>query len=434
MNFLFKSGVALAALLIATNAAWAREAAFMNPNTTSTSKGLTAADAVTVEPKTDNELGDSVVNVSRRLALFFSNQTSMPVEVENMSLTSDSNVNGSIVTDDCSKEGKISPNSRCSVVLSLTPTSGGPWSAELLMTHKGSGRIARAKISGKATGDNPNDRNKDTGLTLSTKEVQPVNFGEVELGASKAVKSTLVVNDSAEPITILSIDLIAADNGLAKMEQGCSVDMDLKPGESCPITLSWQPTAKGTIFTDLIVRHSGKMGFVVVPVRGNAKDTSATATGSKGNVSGSSQTSSASSSSSPSGKSGDGKPPMPPTAEDLEKAVSGKLPALSEDALGVDIKPSRKATKISSGVFRLIGTVGNKAVLLKPDGSTTVSGIGQDISYDGDRIAKITNITPKSAEIFVDGKKKELMLESVDDLTDNAVINHHKSTTEGTKK
>jgi hypothetical protein len=25
-------------------------------------------------------------------------------------------------------------------------------------------------------------------------------------------------------------------------------------------------------------------------------------------------------------------------------------------------------------------------------------------------------------------------LESVDDLTDNAVINHHKSTTEGTKK
>ncbi|MDD3288226.1 MAG: hypothetical protein PHX43_04380 [Alphaproteobacteria bacterium] len=390
---------AVFAVVALAGPAGARDAAFMDPGVSSSSAN--SSNAVTVEPKSEIDVGEAYLNIARRVAVFFVNQTSAPIDVINMAISGDGNVTTTIISDDCSKENKIAPNSRCSVVVSIMPTSGGPWSAELLLTHGGAGRIARAKISGKVSGGQAVTERKDMGLALSSKEVQPINFSEVEAGTGRAVRSALMVNDSADSITIMSIDLIAAENGLERLEQGCSADMDLKAGESCPITLVWKPESKGSVSTDLIVRHSGKLGFVVIPVRGTAKEASG-------------QTTTASKDQS-SSKGKDSKTEAPPTADELDKITSGKIPQVSSDALGGAAKSVSSAAS-ENGSFRLIGTVGSRAVLLKPNGSTTIAGVGEEIAYGGDKFAKVTEVTPKIVELFLDGKKKLLPLEEAEEL------------------
>jgi len=241
----------------------ARDAAFMAPTAT----GGAGDEAVQVEPKGGIDLGETNINIARRATLFFVNQGTATVQIEKVSLNSDASVAAEITNDDCSKQGTIAPQSRCSVEVSVTPSSPGTWTVEILLTHNGAGRIARTKISGKTTGAGSANDKKETGLDLSSKEVNPLNFGDLEVGG-KAERSALMVNDSPDAITLYSIDVIEAGNGLQLLDQGCAVDMELKPGETCPVTLVWSPTDRGQVSTDLIIRHSGRQGFSVIPIRG----------------------------------------------------------------------------------------------------------------------------------------------------------------------
>ena len=219
----------------------ARDAAFMEPTS---GAGGAGDEAIRAEPKGEIDIGETNVNMARRVTLFFANASNVPVQVEKVNANSDANVITEIANDDCSKQGTIAPDSRCTVELSITPTSPGTWAVEVLMTHNGAGRIARAKVSGKTSGTIASGDRKETGLDMSSKEVTPINFGELEVNG-KAVRSALMVNDSPDPITILSIDVIEATNGLSLLDQGCSVDLELKPGETCPVTLLWAPTDEG---------------------------------------------------------------------------------------------------------------------------------------------------------------------------------------------
>jgi hypothetical protein len=392
------------AVTLSAAIAHAREAAFMDPGATGGSE-----DAVKVDPKGDIDTGESSVGVARRTTLFFVNQTNLPVKVEKIAVNNDGNVAAELTNDDCSKQGSIPPLSRCSVEVSVTPSSAGPWSIDVLLTHDGAGRIARAKLTGKTAGAGGGDK-KDTGLALSTKEVNPVNFGEVEVGTGKAVRSALMINDSPDPITLYSIDVIEAGNGLQRLDQGCAVDMELKSGESCPVTLVWMPTANGNISTDLIIRHSGRLGFAVIPIRGSAKG-APTETGKEDT-----RSSSDSDDNEPSSKS---KIPSPPSAQELENATAGKIAPVSAEALGV----SSTTKSSSTGALRLIGTVGSRVVLLLPDGTTTTAGLHADISV-GNKMLTVLTINAKSADVLFDGKKKTLALESAPELTAKAASLH----------
>jgi hypothetical protein len=272
------------------------------------------------------------------------------------------------------------------------------------MTHNGAGRITRARLTGKTSGSTSGE-NKSTGLAVNAKDVKPIDFGDEVVGDGKIVRSTLMVNDSPDPITLYSIDVIEADNGLQKLDQGCAVDMELAPGASCPVTLLWVPAMAGPISTDLIIRHSGKLGFAVIPIRGMAKggeDAAAAATGK----------------SSTDSKNGTGKKdsvPTPPTAQELEREMAGKIPLVASTNLS---SGSAKASA-GDGRLHLIGTIGERALVLSPDGETTVISVG-DAIQDGDREAKLVAVGARSADIVVGGKKKTLMLEEVASLVAKA--------------
>lgn len=395
----------LAAVVGVNGAADARDAAFLDPGSSNTGAG---SEAIKVEPKNEIDTGESILSVARRTSVFFVNQTTQPIQVEKVSVNGDGNVTAEITNDDCSKQGSIPPQSRCSVEVSVTPSTPGNWSVDVLMTHNGAGRIARAKLTGKTSGTTTKDEKKDNGLSLNTKESNPVTFGELEVGA-KAVRSALMVNDSVEPITLYAIDVIEAENGLQRLDQGCAVDMELKPGESCPVTLVWTPNNGGQISTDLIIRHSGRLGFAVIPVRGNAKGSAiAGGTNATGKDSGRSD-----------GKviiESNGKAGLqpPPSAQDLEKATAGKIPAVSADILGNAV-----SAPVNSATLRLIGMVGNRAVLLKTDGTTAVVSQGDEFD-SGDQKAKLLSLKDRTATIALGGKKKILVMGAAPELTSRA--------------
>ncbi|MFY9288728.1 MAG: hypothetical protein WAO98_09545 [Alphaproteobacteria bacterium] len=385
--------------LTTSNVFAARDAAFMDPG----AAGSTGDGAVRVEPKAEIETGESVLNVARRTTLFFVNQTNQPLKIEKLTVNGDGNVITEIANDDCSKQGSIPAASRCSVEVSATPTSPGPWNVDVLMTHDGAGRIARAKIIGKTSGTIASGDKKESGLAVSNKDVAPVNFGDVEVGG-KAVRSALMVNDSPEPITLYSIDVIEAGSGLIRLEQGCAIDMELKQGESCPVTLVWSPQDRGQISTDLIIRHSGRLGFAVIPIRGNAKGGTA-ATGTTGAT----------------GRDASrvtfeqrGNAPLPPSPSDLASIASGNVAPLSSEVLGSP--PPEAPVSAPSGTLRLIGTVGNRVVLLLPDGTTAVVGAGEEFEM-GSKKGRVTAIMGKSADVMIDGKKKNLTLAPAPELT-----------------
>lgn len=393
--------------------AQARDAAFADPGnfTTNTKVGSAGGDAIAVEPKPEMDTGESVINVARRATIFFVNKTNAPVEVAGVTINDDLNVQSSIVSNDCTREGKIGPGSRCSIVVEITAINIGPWATEVLLTHNGTGRIARAKLTGKAVSQSASDK-KEAGFTLSTKEVKPIDFGQIDAAEAKAVRTALMINDSTENITLVSIDVIAAENGLERLEQGCVVDMELKPGESCPITLLWKPENPGQISTDLIIRHTGKLGFAVIPIRGVATD--------KNETNAKTQTTGKGGASKDSKKQGD----KTTTAEDLEKALADRIPPLATTALPPSssaMENAAPAPYAGSGEFRLIGTVGSRAILLKPDGTTGIVGINEEIAYGDGKKAKLTNVSAKTAEIFIDGAKKMLTIGAAQEITSKAL-------------
>ncbi|MER2519660.1 MAG: hypothetical protein ABTQ34_03110 [Bdellovibrionales bacterium] len=398
--------VTIFAYLPESKTTFARDAAFVTPGAAATSTSASSTEgAVRVEPKSEIDTGESILTVARRTTLFFVNQSGTLLQIEKISLNSDGNVTAEITADDCSKQGSLGPTVRCSVEVAITPNSPGTWSVETLMTHSGAGRIARAKLTGKTSGTTA--EKKDNGLSLSTKDIKPVDFSSIDVGQGKVVRSALMVNDSPDPITIYSIDVIEAENGLQRLDQGCAVDMELKSGESCPVTLVWTPASEGLISTDLIIRHSGRLGFAVIPIRGAAKGEMATSSSSSGRGSGSLRS------------SGEGKlsslaPPL--SANDVEKALSS---AISNNDLGHAASLSTTIKTPESIMLRLIGTVGHRAVILKPDSTTAVVEMGNDFET-GEGKATLMMVTAKSVDISYDGKRLTLPLEAAPELIANA--------------
>jgi hypothetical protein len=390
-----------------SNAAFARDASFLNPGASGIGIG---EEAVKVDPKADIEVGETAINVEKRATIFFVNQTNAPIKIEKIALSSDSLVTAEETANDCTKQGIIAPLSRCSVEVSVTPSGSGTWSVDVLMTHDGAGRITRARLFGKTSGSGSSE-NKVTGLSVSSKEIKPVDFGSVNVNGGKVVRSTLMVNDSPDPIKIYSIDVIEADNGLQQLKDGCAVDMELAPGASCPVTLLWEPKEALPISTDLIIRHSGKLGFSVIPIRGEAKG----GTGMMANSGGGSGNEGASALS----KSA---VPMPLSARELEKEVAGKIQPVSGAALesGKPATEKAKPEKKDTGNLYLIGTIGDRALFLLPTDETSLVATGDNFETD-EGTAKLIKVRTHSVDIMVGGKQTTLMLEAAPEFVSKAL-------------
>lgn len=366
-------------LLMVAPIAVARDAAFMEPGTVS-GKGSNN-EALVADPKLF-EAGESTVGIGRRVSLFFVNVGAAPLTLDDVSVTGDGNVTVQHEDGDCRAGSKVASASRCTVALNVTPTSAGGWSVEILVRHDGVGRIARALVKGKAVQD-AKSATRGEGLNLSSRDIKPLEFGDVAIGGAPAVRTVLMVNDSPEPLVIKAIDLIMVDEQLERLLTGCATDLELKPDASCPITLKWKPHAKGSIATDLIIRHTGKTGFTVIPVRGQAL----------GGVDGMSDMTSQA----PTGSMHS--PIVPPSPSEVEQVTGALPPVVSHPT-----RPVVHAPK-DYQLF-LIGVVGRRAILQR-EGVTRSVDVGGTVDVAGVSV-KLLSLTEREARVLADGLQRSV--------------------------
>ncbi|NDE91332.1 MAG: hypothetical protein EB059_09415 [Alphaproteobacteria bacterium] len=403
--------------------AQARNAAFVNPNSANTKlpdgKAGSSATTVVADPAAI-DAGETLVNVARRITVFFYNGFRSPIQVNELTLNADGNVRSKIVSDDCTAIKTLPVQDKCSVALEITPSSPGPWSVELLMNHSGLGRIARAEVNGSTLGKADE---KAEGLAISKKIAVPLDFGSVMAYEEKAARTMLIENDSTAPLLISSIDLIgASDAGLSLRSTGCKEGEALKPGESCPVTVIWEPKSKGNVATDLIIRHNGNLGFVVVPIRGAATGGTASGTAVADNKDNNSDSKSASTRKSNPNS-------MMPRSSDAASQMRASTPAL--DALPLPqrlLSPDASASsKGSSSVnppsanvapvapappaVALIGTVGARAILTDADEQTYMVGLGEKVNIQGADV-ELMQLDPTRAVVMLAGQRINLLLRS----------------------
>ncbi|HVY12427.1 MAG TPA: hypothetical protein VHB73_02560, partial [Alphaproteobacteria bacterium] len=422
--FLNVAGAVLAGLVLMQPALLeARSASFLDPSSASgpakgdgKGGGGPTGNTLTADP-VQTDAGETLVNVARRITVFFYNGFRMPVKLNELTINADGNVRSKVLTDDCKAVKNLPPQDRCSIILEVVPSSPGPWSVELLLNHSGPGRLVRAEVVGTTLGKTDD---KSEGLAVSKKIAAPLDFGEVRSREDSASRTMLIENDSTEPLKISSIDLIRSDqSGLSLRKGGCKEGDDLKPGESCPITIIWEPTSRGALATDLIVHHSGSLGFVVVPVRGvssggsNKGDDSKSAKDS-GDMDSGGAVSTTTLLPAIGGQTHAMLPSSfspPPTPDQIART----LPSISSKKLDKSARPAEKedkeAKEESSGAvtISLIGTVNGKAILGSDDNQTYLLGLG-DTTMIGEHPVSLLQLDTSRAVVSVSGTRKELFL------------------------
>jgi hypothetical protein len=386
----------------------ARNASFLNPNdagkTGDAAKNSIMANTLVADPATV-DAGETLVNVARRITVFFFNGFRIPVDVQGLTLNADGNVRSKVLSDDCAQLKKIPTQDRCAIALEVTPSSPGPWSVELLVTHSGQGRIARAEVTGSTLGK-ADERSE--GLAISKKISAPLDFGTVKVNEEKAARTLLIENDSTEPLVISSIDLISvADGDLSLRKSGCKEGDHLKPGESCPVTVMWEPHERGNVATDLILRHSGNLGFVVVPIRGIAAAPAIDDKGGGGGNSGGSSGGSGRVTGSPAPVlSSDSSSPKPVIVPMPAAVLAEKLPSISADSLRNSKIPLPMAPAPD---LVLIGTVGGRAILSDANNQTYMVALGEKTVINGAE-AELLQLDPTRAVIHYQNLRLELTL------------------------
>lgn len=439
--------------------AQARNAAFMNPNAGSSTgtggKSGNMANTVVADPATI-DAGETLVNVARRITVFFYNGFRAPVQINDLTLNADGNVRSKVMSDDCKTLKTLPVSDKCSIAIEITPSSPGPWSVELLLNHSGQGRIARAEVTGSTLGKADE---KSEGLAISKKIAAPLDFGAVKPFVERAARTMLIENDSAEKLLISKIDLISDDDSLSLRDVGCKEGDELKPGESCPVTVMWAPTESGTISTDLLINHNGNLGYVVVPIRGKAEsedETIAAENESKGgarktpqqrqarSTSNSSRNSSGRASAESSKPSASQLDNLPVAKQEQQEAprrnddlappnvqdVAQSLPPIQSDDV-VPKKKQRKAQPMKKEVvdeapadgelaeaevdevylpeLTLIGTMGRRAILGDDQSETHTVGLGEQVNIGGVDV-ELVQLEPSRAVVSMAGKRKELRL------------------------
>jgi hypothetical protein len=407
--------------------AQARNAAFINPNTVSnkSSDGKSLLANTVVADPASVDAGETLVNVARRITVFFYNGYRSPVKINELTLNADGNVRSKILNDDCKTLKEIPVADRCAINVEVTPSSPGPWSIELLLNHTGQGRIARAEVNGSTLGK-ADERSE--GLAISKKIAAPLDFGTVRAHEEKAARTMLIENDSTEPLLVSTIDLIASDGeGLTLRDVGCKEGESLKPGESCPVTVMWEPQSRGSVATDLIIRHNGNLGFVVVPIRGVASSSDDASTPDEALASLPTKSSGKTGALVPktSGRTsgalpGGGTAPRMDGSSASVDAIADSLPPISANT----VEPPRqtvaapssaepefveKPVASSPNTLALIGTVGGRAILGDDGGGSHLIGLGERISINGAPV-ELLQLEPTHAVVNVAGRRMELGL------------------------
>ncbi len=214
---------------------------------------------VAVKPSIDG--GNIAIGATSQVVVLFRNEGGQPIQTGQINLYPSSNASANVSLNQC-QGAPLPPGAECAVAISVKGLQPGAWRLEMLMLHSGRSRLVTSTLSGhiEANGDSA-DRLASDIETIPNK----IEFGS--LGSSQTlVESVILRNITSNPIHIDDVSINSANSA------GFSVDADckeLKAGQACIATVTWEPKQKGPATGVLVVRHDGATALASVTLSGD---------------------------------------------------------------------------------------------------------------------------------------------------------------------
>ena len=215
------------------------------------------------------DFGNSLGGISAVRSIILTNNSETPVDIKGTILDVPEQ-SGFSYKSECPQT--LQPGGACNIFVNWLPTSKGVAQGVLVVQHTGKSGMTQIDIkgslqpeAGKTAAIYP-EVVPDRGLLVSDKE--KIEFGD-NIKQESAITMTLV-NSGSSALTLKGIKLSGVENDLDLSDTGCVPETVLKPGEACPLTISWFPSHAGTILDSLQITHTGARGVLVIPVSGSA--------------------------------------------------------------------------------------------------------------------------------------------------------------------
>jgi Abnormal spindle-like microcephaly-assoc'd, ASPM-SPD-2-Hydin/Beta-propeller repeat len=144
-----------------------------------------------------------------------------------------------VYSDGCSGTS-LTPNQHCVVGVKFSPTLGGSRTGTIQVSDNAAGSPQSLAVTG-------------TGYGIPSASFNPTSlaFGNVDINVTSAKKTITLSNTGTDTLVISSISFKGANAGLFKQTDTCPAS--LAPTGSCVISVSFTPTAVGTVGADLAV-------------------------------------------------------------------------------------------------------------------------------------------------------------------------------------
>ena len=234
------------------------------------STGSERTDLVSDIETIPNEIDFGTLNESRSQvkAVILRNKTSKSLLIQSIEVEAGKQ-SGYTVNSNC---GELKTGEACVASVTWEPKQRGPSTGTMIVRHNGATSISTIELTGEYEPESSEMAEvfpqaiPGKGLLVSSQE--QVDFGS---GVSQSSSITVsLVNAGDAPLTLSSIRMTNAENGVRTEQSGCYSGEVLAPLEACPLTLTWEPVRAGSIVDDIRISHTGARGILVLPLRGDA--------------------------------------------------------------------------------------------------------------------------------------------------------------------
>jgi hypothetical protein len=202
--------------------------------------------AITLSTATVN-FGNQNVNASGSQSLIVSNSGNLPLTIT--SVNTGSAFFGATAAGNCTS---IAPQTNCSIALTFTPNAEGGFSATLSIADNAPGSPQSVALSGTGLA---------AGISLNPTSVP---FGNQNVGPSTSQTIT-VTNTGNSALAITAVTIAGSSFFKASPAASCA---SIAPQATCPITVTFTPTASGAVSANLSIADNAAGSPHVVPLSG----------------------------------------------------------------------------------------------------------------------------------------------------------------------
>jgi hypothetical protein len=199
--------------------------------------GTGVGEATVVLETTRLDLGTVLIGKSRTRTVSITNAGNAPLAIEEILFDGDGADDYRLgKATDCSTEERLKAGGSCTIAVTFRPRAGGQSRAELVIVHDAEGSPSGVELTGKGRGE-------------AAFELEPssLDFGDLDVGELGDVKTVTITSTGTAPVALATIDLSGADaaDWAIGDTSTCAEDVELEPGDSCTIDLSFTPGAEG---------------------------------------------------------------------------------------------------------------------------------------------------------------------------------------------